>query len=128
MPDAAERTSTLPQDETEIGFKTFLNISEEWGLTSEQQIVLLGSPARSTFFKWKKDGGTLPYDTVERISHTFAAYKCLEILFTDHAQSAAWIRKSNRYFAGQSALEHMLGGRVSDIIDVRRYLDAQRGG
>ena len=30
-------------------------------------------------------------------------------------------------FAGRSALERMLGGRVVDLADVRRYLDAERG-
>ena len=31
-------------------------------------------------------------------------------------------------FAGSSALEVMLGGELTDIMRVRRYLDAERGG
>jgi hypothetical protein len=41
----------------------------------------------------------------------------------------AWVKKPNsaRGFGGKSALERMLAGRVLDLADVRRYLDAQRG-
>ena len=106
----------------------FLKVTERWKLATDQQVVLLGSPARSTFFKWKKDGGQLPNDTVERISHILGIYKCLEILFTDPKRADEWIRRPNDYFQKRSALDRMLAGQMADIIDVRRYLDAQRGG
>jgi hypothetical protein len=40
-----------------------------------------------------------------------------------------WVKKPNSAhgFGGKSALERMLAGRVVDLADVRRYLDAQRG-
>jgi hypothetical protein len=120
---------TIPRDVQErTGLETFIRIAEAWGLTTEQQIVLLGSPARSTFFKWKKDGGTLPGDTLERISHVFSIYKCLNILLPDPSRADQWIKRQNTYWHGQSALDHMLTGKMADLIDVRRYLDAQRGG
>jgi hypothetical protein len=106
----------------------FFGIADRWDLTSEEQIKLLGSPGRSTFFKWKKEGGSIPDDTEERISHILGIYKCLEILFTSPDRSDSWIKKSNKYLGGQSALDVMLGGRVVDIYRVRQYLDAQRGG
>ena len=31
-------------------------------------------------------------------------------------------------FGGKSALERMLAGNVADLLAVRQYLDAQRGG
>ena len=31
----------------------FFNIATLWGLNTEEEQVLLGKPARSTFFKWK---------------------------------------------------------------------------
>lgn len=115
-----------PRDRTALD--AFLKISELWGLTADQQITLLGSPGRSTFFKWKKDGGALPSDTVERISHIFNIYKCLNILFPDPARADAWVRRANRFWNEQSALDRMLVGTMADLIEVRRYLDAQRGG
>lgn len=35
---------------------------------------------------------------------------------------------TRRFFAGQSALARMLGGNVADLVAVRQYLDARRGG
>lgn len=35
------------------GLRAFFNIARDWALTADEQIVLLGSPGRSTFFKWK---------------------------------------------------------------------------
>ena len=35
------------------GLRAFFNIARDWDLNAEEQIVLLGSPVRSTYFKWK---------------------------------------------------------------------------
>ena len=40
----------------------------------------------------------------------------------------AWIKAGNAAFAGSSALDIMLGGELTDLMRVRRYLDAERGG
>jgi hypothetical protein len=106
--------------------EAFFAIAERWRLSTEEQIALLGSPARSTFFKWKKDGGVLPADTKERISHLLNIWKALRILFTQDERGEAWVREKNRYFDGASAMDVMLEG-ISGIVRVRRYLDAQRG-
>ena len=37
------------------GLRAFFKIARDWDLSTEEQIILLGSPGRSTFFKWKKD-------------------------------------------------------------------------
>ncbi|MCB1357233.1 MAG: DUF2384 domain-containing protein [Maritimibacter sp.] len=108
--------------------EAFSNLSEAWGLSTEEQITLLGTPGRSTFFKWKKSGGNLPNDTVERISHLLSIYKALQILLPDHHAADAWVKKDNDFFEGQSALEVMLNGQVADIYRVREYVNAQRGG
>lgn len=107
--------------------ETFFAIADKWRLSADEQIALLGSPGRSTFFKWKKDGGSLPADTRERISHILGIWKSLRILFTQDERGEVWVRAKNRYFDGASALDVMLEG-VSGIVRVRRYLDAQRGG
>lgn len=112
----------------EAGMDAFLRLAEAWQLSADDQIKLLGSPGRSTFFKWKKEGGSIPKDTIERLSHIFCIYKCLQILLPDPSSADAWIKKPNKYFKNQSALDVMLGGQVVDIYKVRQYLDAQRGG
>lgn len=106
----------------------FFSLADKWSLTIDQQITLLGSPARSTFYKWKKEGGLLSADTEERISHLVSIFKALQILVPDPKAADAWINKANKYFDGRTALDVMLDGRVADIYKVRTYLDAQRGG
>ncbi|HEX4969969.1 MAG TPA: MbcA/ParS/Xre antitoxin family protein, partial [Steroidobacteraceae bacterium] len=71
----------------------------------------------------------LSADTVERISYVMGIYKALRILLPTAEAAHAWIKKPNSAyaFAGKTALERMLGGRVVDLADVRRYLDAERG-
>ena len=105
----------------------FVGLADCWGLSTEDQLTLLGSPGRSTYFKWKKDGGTLPKDTVERISHMLAIFKALAILLPDTRAADSWINKPNDYFGGQSALQVMLDS-FAGIYRVRQYIDAQRGG
>ena len=51
----------------------------------------------------------------------------LRLLFSDPARGYLWVRAPNAAFGGQSALEVMLGGQITDLMRVRRYLDAQRG-
>jgi hypothetical protein len=108
--------------------EAFSKLSDTWGLSTEEQITLLGSPGRSTFFKWKKSGGNLPNDTMERISHLLSIYKALQILLPDTKAADSWVKKKNRFFDDQSALDVMLGGQVADIYKVREYVNAQRGG
>jgi uncharacterized protein (DUF2384 family) len=107
--------------------ETFTAIAEAWSIGTDDQIKLLGSPGRSTFFKWKKDGGSLPRDAVERVSHLVSIYKALQILIPNEESADTWIKRPSKYFGERSALDVMLGGDVVDIYRVRQYLDAQRG-
>ena len=66
---------------SEAGLRTFFRIAQAWGLDAEQQRVLLGSPARSTFFQWKRQGSAaLPRDVLERISYVLGIYSALQVL------------------------------------------------
>lgn len=120
-------------DPDELGataLTAFFNITAGWGLAAEEERVLLGAPPRSTFFKWKAEkAARLSPDTLERISYIMGIYKGLRILLPTEEAANAWVKRPNtaRGFAGKSALERMLAGRVIDLADVRRYLDAERG-
>ena len=46
----------------------------------------------------------------------------------DAVAADAWVRKPNAAFGGSSALAVMLAGNVADLVRVRRWLDAARGG
>jgi Protein of unknown function (DUF2384) len=127
------RRAAADFDPEELGgtaLTAFFNISAAWGLAAEEERVLLGSPPRSTFFKWKSErAAKLTPDTLERISYVMGIYKALRILLPTQEAAHAWVRKPNtaRGFGGKSALDRMLAGRVIDLADVRRYLDAERG-
>ena len=114
------------------GLRAFIRIAEAWGLGLDEQLVLLGQPPRSTFYAWRKapESARLPRDTLERLSNLLGIYKSLQILLPEPAAADAWVRQPNQapLFAGRSALQVMLGGNVSDLNLVRRYLDGVRGG
>ncbi len=129
-----ERTKFKPEILVATALTAFFNIASAWGLTADDERTLLGSPPRSTFFKWKseresKSPPKLPQDTLERISYVMGIYKALHILLPTPSAADAWVKKPNAAAIthGKSALERMRGGRVIDLADVRRYLDAQRG-
>lgn len=137
-PKMDSRLATLPDLPRErrrslsaAALRTFFNIARDWGLSTSEQMQLLGLNASSTYFKWKKDPDVaLPRDTLERISYILGIYKALQILLPDPAAADAWVRKPNSapLFGGRSALARMLSGNVADLYVVRQYLDAQRGG
>lgn len=133
-PSPPVKTPTQPssRDLSAAGLRAFFNIARDWGLSTDEQMVLLGSPGRSTFFKWKSapEAADLKRDTLERLSYLLGIYKALQVLLPATAAADAWIKKPNDapLFAGQSALARMLGGNVADLIAVRQYLDARRGG
>ena len=131
MPTTARDLQPLSEEHTAAAFRAFLRIAELWKLDVEQQLVLLGQPARSTYYKWKKGGADqLAQDTLERLSYVLGIYKALQILFPDPSRADDWPWRPNDapLFGGRPAMERLLQGRVADLYVVRQYLDAQLGG
>lgn len=123
--------SPSPRRQAEAGLRAFFRIGELWRLSVDEQVRLLGSPSRSTYFKWKKEGSaSLPRDVLERISYVLGIYKALQVLLPDERAADGWIRKPSSAppFGGRSALDRMLSGNLADLYVVRQYLDAERGG
>lgn len=121
-------TSFDPRQVDAVALKAFFNLAAEWDLSVEEQLTLLGRPGRRTLYRWKAgDVAALPPDTLERISVLLGTYKALEILLPVPGRAQAWIRRPNEAFGGRSGLEVMLGGKVDDLYQVRRHLDAWRG-
>lgn len=110
--------------------RTFFSIAEAWKLSAREAMTLLGLRSRSTYHVWK-DGksGSLPRDTLERISYVLGIFKALQMLLPSGEAADAWLRKPNAapLFGGRSALDRLMSGNVADLYEVRRYLDAQRG-
>lgn len=117
-----------PEKTAQVALSVFFNIMNAWHVRAKDQMVLLGKPAESTFYNWKKGKvSNLSLDTLERISYVMGVYKALGILFPTREQADAWPHKANKAFNEESALAFMLKGSVVHLSDMRRYLDAQRG-
>jgi len=115
-----------------VAAKLFLGITDTWNLTDAQRLVLAGHESRTTLNQWRRKVAAgedirLPRDTLERLSYVAGIYKALQLIFPNPEQWADWVRRPNQDFGGRSALDRMLAGRVIDLADVRRYLDAHRG-
>ena len=109
-------------------FRAVLNLFRLWGVTDDQAATVLDLPRR-TFARWKAgEIGRMGRDGKARLSNLMGIHKALRIIFREGPRGYAWIKKPNDAFGGRSALDVMLGGEITDLMRVRRYLDAERGG
>lgn len=117
----------ITHDEAAAMFRAVLNLVSKWGLTDEQAATLLDLPVR-TFRRWKAEGpGRIGRDGKARLSNLMGIHKALRIVFREPQRGYRWIKAPNETFAGASALGVMLGGELTDLMRVRRYLDSVRG-
>lgn len=105
-----------------------VNLFNAWGLTDQEARVILGEMAQRTWARWKAgDIGRIDRDLRARMAILMGIHKALRYLFIDPVRGYAWIRKPSDAFGGRSALDVMLRGEITDLIDLRKYLDAERG-
>lgn len=124
----AFRPDPISPDEGAAAFRAVLNLFGKWDVTDEQAATLLDMTAR-TFARWKAEGpGRISRDGRARLSNLLGIHKALRIIFHEPERGYQWIKAANTAFGGESALDVMLGGELTDIMRVRRYLDAERGG
>ena len=108
-------------------FRAAINLFRLWGVTDDQAAILLDMTPR-TFQRWKSgEPGRLSRDGKARLSNLMGIHKALRIVFREPQRGYAWIKAGNAAFGGASALEVMLGGELTDLMRVRRYLDSERG-
>ena len=129
--DTAPRDFTLTpvtDGEATAMFRAAINLFRLWSVTDEQAAVLLDLPVRS-YRRWKAgEIGRIDRDGKARLSNLMGVHKALRIVFREPQRGYAWIQASNSAFGGQTALAVMLGGELTDLMRVRRYLDSERGG
>jgi hypothetical protein len=124
----AFRAAPITEEEAAALFRAAKGLLGKWGLTDEQAATLLDMPLRS-YRRWKAEGaGRISRDGRARLSNLMGIHKALRIIFAEPQRGYGWIRAGNAAFGGASALDVMLGGELTDIMRVRRYLDAERGG
>jgi hypothetical protein len=118
----------ISDDEAAALFRAAVNLFRAWDLTDEQAATLLDMPLR-TYRRWKAgERGRLDRDKKARLSNLMGIHKALRLIFREPQRGYAWVKAANAAFQARSALDIMLGGELTDLMRVRRYLDAERGG
>jgi uncharacterized protein (DUF2384 family) len=117
----------LTDAEAAAMFRAAINMFAKWDVTDEQGATLLDLPLRS-YRRWKAgDQGRIDRDGKARLSNLMGIHKALRTIFRETDRSYRWIKAPNDAFGGRSALDIMLGGELTDLMRVRRYLDGERG-
>ena len=122
------RPEPITDEEAAAMFRAVVRLFQLWQITDEQAATLLDMPVRS-YRRWKAgEQGRTSRDGKARLSNLMAIHKALRIIFSDASRTYPWIKAINEAFGGRSALDVMLGGELTDLLRVRRYLNAERGG
>jgi hypothetical protein len=127
---AARDFSQAPITDVEAAatFRAVTNLFRLWSVNDEQAAILLDLPLRS-YRRWKAgEIGRFDRDRKARLSNIMGIHKALRIIFRELQRGYAWMQTANIAFGGQTALGVMLGGEMTDLMRVRRYLDSERGG
>jgi uncharacterized protein (DUF2384 family) len=127
-PPIVAPSSNITDEEAGAMFRAAVNLFGLWAVTDKQAAVLLDTPVRS-YARWKADGsGHFSRDQKARLSNIMGIHKALRIVFHEPQRGYDWVRAPNRVFGGRSGLDVMLDGDLTDLMRVRRYLGAERGG
>ena len=108
-----------------------VRLAEIWRLTSAEVCALLGDVSERTWFRMKKGewSGVLSQDTLTRVSALIGIFKGLRLLFSEPL-SDEWVRLPNKgaLYGGRRPLDAMIEGGIPRMLEVRRHVDALRGG
>lgn len=115
---------------TSVALKAFKNLAEVWGLKNPEAAALLGV-STSTWERIKRNerAGDLSQDQLTRVSALIGIYKGLHLLFADD-MADRWLRLNNSgpLFNNVTPIDAMIEGGIPRMLEVRRYVDAVRGG
>jgi uncharacterized protein (DUF2384 family) len=123
--DDADRMRLSP-----AAIKAFAKIAQHWHLTNPEAAKLIGM-SQSTWERAKRGAWkeSLSQDQLTRASAVIGIFKGLRLLFADD-MSDRWPRLANRgpIFGGRTPVESMINDGIPGMLEVRRYVDAVRGG
>jgi len=113
-----------------VALRAYRRLIGAWDLSGQQAAALLGV-SLSTWDRLKPEGHdkSLSQDQMTRISALVGIYKGLHLLFAD-GMADRWPRLENKgpLFARRSPIASMIEGGIPRMLEVRRYVDAVRGG
>jgi hypothetical protein len=106
------------------------SVADHWALRGHETSALLGVSTstwdRMSAGKWDK---SLSQDQLTRVSAMVGIFKGLHLLFVDD-MADRWVRLRNKgpLFDNRTPIEAMIEGGIPLMLDVRRHVDALRGG
>jgi hypothetical protein len=111
--------------------KMVIKLFELWGITTADQLELLGLSAksRSLLARYAK-GNALPEgrDTLDRVGWLLAIHKALRLLYPQNAEIRySWVNRRNEAFGNLRPLDVMKEQGIIGLARVSRYLDYYRG-
>ena len=126
LADLDERTRLSP-----AAVRGMAKLADSWRLTNVAAAALLGGVSDRTWFRMKGGEwpGVLSQDELTRVSALLGIYRGLHLLFSDPLADD-WVQAPNRgpTFAGRRPLDAMIEGGIPRMLEVRRHIDALRGG
>ena len=112
-----------------VALKAFVALAQHWGLSNQQAAMLLGVSGSSWDRIKKGSRPSLNQDQLTRVSALVGAYKGLHLLFADQmADRWPGLQNKGPLFDGRTPIDAMIEGGIPLMLDVRRYVDAVRGG
>ena len=115
---------------TAVALKAFRRLAEHWSLSNQEAAALLGVSI-STWERIKRGAWDSQFsqDQLTRVSALVGIFKGLHLLFADD-MAERWPRLANNgpLFHRASPIDAMIAGGIPHMIEVRRYVDAVRGG
>ncbi|CAN5399119.1 hypothetical protein BH10PSE7_BH10PSE7_20030 [soil metagenome] len=112
-----------------VALRAYRNLTKQWNLANTEAAALLGVSG-STWDRVKRGQSVeLSQDQLTRISALVGLFKGLNLLFAD-AMANRWpgLRNKGPLFGQRTPIQAMIEGGIPLMLDVRRYIDAVRGG
>ena len=134
MPIGRDRQNFAAESDRErlspTAIRAVRNVAKQWEITGAEMASLLGV-STSTWDRMSAGSwdGELSQDQLTRVSALVGLFKGLHLLFADD-MADRWVRLRNRgmLFENRTPIEAMIEGGIPLMIDVRRHVDALRGG
>ena len=119
-----------PAKVTAVALKAYARVADAWSL-AQKEAAGLADMSESTWKRARKPGfaGELTKDQLLRLSAVIGIYKALELYFAAPL-AQTWMTRPNTgpLFGGARPIDVAIDGGLPQILAVRTYLDALRGG
>ena len=113
-----------------VALKAYARVADAWAL-SLREAAGLADMSESTWKRARKPGfaGELTKDQLLRLSAVIGIYKSLDLYFSEQL-SRTWFTRPNAglLFGGARPVDTAIEGGLPQILAIRTYLDALRGG